>query len=180
MKYFKYIMLINTLMLLNSCKGQTSTPDEFLNRNKVEEEAYQNDKLILEEIVSSYLDSVNEKKKPSPKSEILETIIDTVFYSPDGKIALLYIRKKSNPYVKLANPDNEEGIQYSGGCLIGKKKDGNKSFDILKKLKYNLTTVDTKEIASDQLRVLYFREMDYIDGRYNINDKRFWSSSVWD
>ena len=178
MKHFKYLLVISILLILNSCNGQTSTPEEFLNSNKIDSKIYKNNRMTFKKSSLSYLDSLNNSKTPKPKSDILNINIDTVFYGPNGKVAILYILKKTNPYVELVNQDNEGGIQYSGGCLIG-QKNGENSFEIFKKLKYNVTSVENKKVVSNKLRIIYLRELGLMDNRYNINDIRFWDSNVW-
>ena len=183
MIYFKYIILIKFLLLLNSCQGQTSTPDEFLNKNNISINSYKDDIRHLAGATIKYNDSVNKFRKPKPKSEILNVEIDTVFYGPKGKLTFLSIFKRRNPYVQsLKMKGNEEGIEFKGRCYLAVKDTVSNNIQIVKKLKYSAGSneLDAYKRVKNKLREIYLREMDYIDGRYNINDTRFWNSNVWD
>ena len=164
------IILLSTL----SCINNTSTSKEYLNQNKVPKNVYLRDVNVLNKAVIAYIDSLNAKKKPKPRSKILSVKIDTIFYSPDDKIAFLYTTKSKNPYVI----NNKDSIQFAGGCLIALKNNSN-SIKIVDKLKYSITSSEISSKISRDLRLMYLREMGYIEGKYNINDNRFWDSDVW-
>lgn len=174
MRIFIEIMVYSLLVIVVSCVEKTSTSEEYLNKNRVSQEIYSNDKNTLRDVVASYIDSTNETRKPKPKSKILSIGIDTIFYGSNNKMALLYTSKNKNPYVV----DNKGGIQFIGGCLIA-LKDQNNSIKIVDKLKYITTTSKIPNKISRDLRLMYLREMGYIEGKYNINDNRFWESNVW-
>jgi hypothetical protein len=174
MKILRVIMVFLLLAIVVSCIEKTSTSEEYLNKNKVSQETYLSDTNILQNVVASYIDSTNKIRKPKPKSKTLSIEIDTIFYGSNNKLALLYISKNKNPYV-VANKDS---LQFIGGCLIA-IKDQNNSIKIVDKLKYITTTSETSNEISRDLRLMYLREMGYIEGKYNINDNRFWESDVW-
>lgn len=174
MRILREIMVFSLLVIVVSCVEKTSTSEEYLNKNRVSQEIYSNDKNTLRDVVASYIDSTNETRKPKPKSKILSIEIDTIFYGSNNKMALLYISKNKNPYVV----ENKDSIQFIGGCLIA-LKDQNNSIKIMDKLKYITTTSEIPNKISRDLRLMYLREMGYIEGKYNINDNRFWESNVW-
>lgn len=174
MRILREIMVFSLLVIVVSCVEKTSTSEEYLNKNRVSQEIYSNDKNTLRDAVASYIDSTNEARKPKPKSKILSIEIDTIFYGSNNKMALLYISKNKNPYVV----ENKDSIQFIGGCLIA-LKDQNNSIKIVDKLKYITTTSEIPNKISRDLRLMYLREMGYIEGKYNINDNRFWESNVW-
>lgn len=174
MKIIKIIFFLLFLTIIVSCINKTSTSKEYLNENKVSKETYFNDKNTLQNVVSSYITSANMQKKPKPKSEILSVEIDTIFYGPNSKIAFLYISKNKNPYAST----NKDSLQYVGGCLIA-RKDSSNSIKIIDKLKYITTTSEIPNKISRDLRLTYLRDIGYVEGKYNINDNRFWESKVW-
>jgi hypothetical protein len=57
-----------------------------------------------------------------------------------------------------------------------------KTISVIDKLKYSSTSdeVDGFLRVQKSIREIYLREMEFIDGRFNINDDRFWKSKVWD
>ena len=174
MRKYKALIIIILLSTL-SCVNNTSTSKEYLNQNKVSKDVYLRDVNVLNKVVIAYIDSVNAKKKPKPKSKIFSVKIDTIFYSPDdSKIALLYTTKSKNPYVI----NNKDSIQFAGGCLIALRNNSN-AIKIVDKLKYSVTSSEISSKISRDLRLMYLREMGYIEGKYNINDNRFWDSDIW-
>ena len=179
----KIISLIVVLSFI-SC-NKTSTPKEYLHQSRISFDEYKKDVRILEELTLARLDSIrdyhNEKGIYSAKS--VKVIIDTIFYeSSSNKIVYLCIEKIKNKYATIQDPENKEGIEYDGECYIEKKDITNNTFIILKNLKYSTSSpgVDGYPYALKTLRLMYFREMNYIDKKYNINDTRFWNSRVWE
>jgi hypothetical protein len=176
MKIFKTISIIILLLLfVSSCIEKTSTSKEYLNQNIVSQETYLKDVNTLKKVLVSYIDSTNAIRKPKPKSKILSIEIDTIFYGSEGKISFLYLTKNENPYVV----NNKDSIQFVGGCFIALKNKKNNSIEIVDKLKYKVTTSEMPNKISRDLRMMYLREIGYIEGKYNINDNRFWDSDVW-
>ncbi len=181
-KRIKIISLIIAISF-SSC-SKTSTPKEYLHQSRISFDEYKKDVRILEELTLARLDSIrdyrNEKGVYSAKS--VKVIIDTIFYeSSSNKIVYLCIKKIKNKYATIQDSENKEGIEYDGECYIGKKDITNNTFIILKNLKYSTSTpgIDGYHYALKALRLMYFREMNYIDKKYNINDTRFWDSIIW-
>lgn len=175
MKVFKTITIIVFSVFVTSCLEKTSTPKEYLNQNKVLKQNYTKDVTILRKTVGFYIDSTRATRSPKSKSKLLSVEIDTIFYGSEGKIAFLYLSKNKNPYVT----NNKDSIQFEGGCFIALKEKKNNSIKLIDKLKYGVTTSEIPNKISEDLRTMYLREMNYIEGRYNINDMRFWESDVW-
>jgi len=178
----KYFYLSLLLVLLFSC-SKTSTPKEFMNTTSVPIDMYQNDVKYLEKLTYDRLDSISKKNisKGVYNTIPVSIIIDTIFYGPSNKVSYLSIEKRKNKYSKIQNPNNKEGIQYNGECYIGTKDLNNNSFTILKSLRYTVSSSEKKgyNTVLKSLRVSYLREMNYVDGCFNINDIRFWDSDAW-
>lgn len=161
-------------LLLFSCK-KTSTPNEHLNKYGIEKAEYQSDKKNLSNLTKSRRDSLR-KSSATPEGKTLEVYIDTIFYNLNGKIVFLSITKKENQYAM-----NDAGISYFGECYIGIKNAKSKNIKILDELKYGSTSSEIDGFGKVQksIRNIYLTEMEFIDGRFNINDDRFWKSKVW-
>lgn len=169
-KKMKILFYSVFLIFAVSCAQKTSTPEEFINTNKVSKEVYEKDLSLLSDAIKVYYDSINNVVNPRYVTELLGAKIDTVFYGNDDKIVLLTILTKKNEYA-------EKDIQYAGECYIAYKRN---KIEILYQLKYSSTSTESLEKASEMIRRIYLREMNYIDGEYNINDTRFWDSRVWE
>lgn len=168
-KKMKILFYSVFLIFTVSCAQKTSTPEEFINTNKVSMEAYEKDLSLLTDAIKVHYDSINNVVNPRYVTELLGVKIDTVFYGDDDKIVLLAILSKKNEYA-------EKDIQYAGECYIAHKRN---KIEILYQLKYSSTSTESIVKVSEMIRRIYLREMSYIDGEYNINDTRFWDSHVW-
>lgn len=157
------------LVFIVSCTKKTSTPEEFINANKVSKEIYKKDLSLLTDALKVYYDSINNVVNPRYVTELLGVKIDTVFYGNDNKIVLLAILTTKNEYA-------EKGMLYEGECYIAYKRN---NIDFFDRLKYSSTSTESLEKASEMIRRIYLGEMNNIEGKYNINDTRFWDSSVW-
>jgi len=166
MKILFYSML---LIFIVSCQSKTSTPEEFINVNKVKKDVYKKDLSLLTVAIKVYYDSINSVLNPRYVTTLLGAKIDTVFYGNNGKIVFLALLTKKNEYA-------EKGMQYEGECYIAYKRNNIEFFD---KLKYSSTSIESLEKASEMIRRIYLGEMNNIEGKYNINDTRFWDSRVW-
>lgn len=167
MRFLFYSMF---LIFTTSCAQKTSTPEEFMNTNKVPKEVYNEDLILLTNAVKTHYDSINSVVNPRYVTKLLGAKIDTVFYGNDNKIVFLALLTKENEYA-------EKGIQYAGECYIAYKKN---KIESLYQLKYSSTSTKSLEEVSEMIRKIYLGEMNYIEGKYNINDSRFWDSPVWE
>lgn len=158
------------LIFIVSCTRTTSTPEKFLNTNKVPREVYEKDLSLLTDAIKVYYDSINSVVNPRHVTTLLNAKIDTVFYGNDDKIVFLALLTEKNEYAK-------KGIQYEGECYIAYKKN---KIESLYQLKYSSTSTESLEEVSEMLRRIYLEEMNDIEGKFNINDTRFWGSNVWE
>ena len=76
---------------------------------------------------------------------------------------------------------NKDKISYSGESYIGFKEKKSDEKIITDRLKYGSSSDETDGFkrVKKSLRNTYPQELEYIDGRFNINDNRFWTSQVW-
>lgn len=157
------------LIFIVSCVHKTSTPKEFINNYVIQKELYKKDLRLLGNVIEVHYDSINNSVNPHHVTKILDIKIDTIFYGDDNKIVFLALLTKKNEYAK-------KGIQYAGECYIAYKKN---EIENLYQLKYSSTSTTSLKEVSQMIRENYLQEMNYIEGRYNINDTRFWNSNVW-
>jgi hypothetical protein len=175
MKYFKYILF---LFITTSC-NYTSTPEEFINTVVVPDSIYLKDKHLLNTEFLLFYDSKNSQLPKNSETGILKSQIDTILYGPNDKMVFLVVYTQKNEYAELLiDVDVGEGVSYLGECFIAKKK--KESIRIVSRLVYGTTSIDNSLKAKKLLREIYFREVGLINNKYNINDKRFWDSSVWE
>ena len=168
-KKMKILFYSVFLIFTVSCAQKTSTPKEFINTYKVSKEVYERDLSLLADAIKVHYDSINNVVNPNCVTKVLAIKIDTVFYGNDNKIVFLALLTKENKYA-------ENGIQYAGECYIGQKKDTIKE---LYQLTNSATATSSIDKVSEMIKRIYLREMNYIRGKYNINDTRFWDSRVW-
>lgn len=170
---------------------QTTTPKEFVYNVKVDANIYQRDKIKIQNLVDSlikvktvertaelasryfngktYNDSIERDwaiDLPT-KLEYKETIVDTLFYSENGKeiIAGLLINKVFN---ELKNYP-KGGIDYEGRGFIFDEN----GFKPIKILVYSVSGYDNYKSCSDRLRYFYLKKIGTEEGEFNMNDKRF-------
>ncbi|MFC7357070.1 hypothetical protein ACFQO1_05185 [Jejudonia soesokkakensis] len=146
-----------------------------MNEYGIEQSEYKADKKQLSNLTKLRRDSIR-LSSATPEGKSLEVYIDTIFYNSDNKIVFLSITKKENKYAM-----NDDGISYSGECYIGIKEAESKKIKIYDRLKYSSTSdeLDGFDRVQKSIRKIYLTEMEFIDGRFNINDNRFWTSKVW-
>ncbi|MFK8061036.1 MAG: hypothetical protein AB8B78_13220 [Polaribacter sp.] len=172
---------------------ETTTPKEFVYKVTVDNKTYNQDKIKLQKLVDSLI-KIKIIERPSKlalryfngktyndtierswaidlptKLEYKKSIIDTLFYSENGKdiIAGLLINKIYNEYVNYPNG----GIEFNGKGFIY-NKDSIKPF---KMLKYSVSG-NTYKNCSEELKYIYFKQNGLSSKNYNINDVRFLKS----
>lgn len=171
----------------------TTTLNEFLYNVKVDQIKYEQDKVKLQNLVDSLI-NIKIIQKPSElalryfngktyndtierdwaidlptKLEYKESIIDTLFYSENGKsiIAGLLINKVFNEYANYPTG----GIVFNGrGFLFNENE--TKPFKILS----CMCGHNTYNSCSDKLRYYYFKKIGTYENEFNMNDTRFLNS----
>lgn len=104
--------------------------------------------------------------------------IDTIIYnSTFSKMAILVIIK--NPTSRQLMPDASHNSYFAGTCYLGQKTD---KLINLSWYGLNFTNSSDRSELSKQMRETYFCEISETKndslGRYNLDDIRFWDSSV--
>ena len=166
---------------------ETTTPKEFTYSSKNNYENYRKDKVKLEKLVDSLL-KIKIIEKPSEltlryfngknyndsierdwaidlpmKIQYKESIIDTLFYSENGKeiIAGLLVNKTFNEHSKK--------IEYIGKGFEFKEND----WKPFKMLKYSVSGHKNYKSCSERLRYYYLKKIGTYENEYNMNDLRF-------
>jgi hypothetical protein len=170
---------------------ETTTPKEFLNNVKIDPNIYEIDKLKIQNLVDSlikvktvertaefasryfngktYNDTIERDwaiDLPT-KLEYKETIVDTLFYSKNGKeiTSGLLITKVFNEYMNYP----KGGIEFSGNGFVYSKND----FKPIKLLKYSVGGYENYKPCSNRLRYYYLKKIGTFEKEYNMNDIRF-------
>jgi hypothetical protein len=170
---------------------ETTTPKEFLNNVKIDPNIYERDKLKIQNLIDSlikvetvertaelasryfngktYNDTIERDwaiDLPT-KLEYKETIVDTLFYSKNGKeiTSGLLINKVFNEYMYYP----KGGIEFSGTGFVYNKND----FKPIKILKYSVGGYDNYKPCSNRLRYYYLKKIGTFENEYNMNDIRF-------
>ncbi len=173
-------------------EGQTTTPKDFINSYQVSSSTYLRDKeqviktidsLITIKIIhkpaeyglryfngTTYEDTIERKwaiNLPMKSIKYVEHYVDTLFYNPDNQneFAGIIISKTEN---KLA----KNGIEYVGNGFLCKRNTQTLQIRIIK---YSVTGSQTLNQCRESVREIYFRELEIINGCYNLNDIRYWS-----
>lgn len=170
---------------------ETTTPKEFIYNVIVDQNIYDRDKIKIQNLIDSLL-KVQTVERTSElasryfngktykdtierdwaidlptKLEYKESIIDTLFYSDNGKeiIAGLLINKVFNEYVNYP----KGGIEFIGKGFVYNKND----FKPIKMLKYTVGDYDNYKSCSDRLRYFYLKKIGTYENEFNMNDVRF-------
>lgn len=170
---------------------ETTTPKEFLYNVKVDAKIYQRDKIKIQKLVDSLL-KIKIVERPAElasryfngktyndsierdwsidlptKLQYKKTIVDTLFYSENGKeiIAGLLINEVFN---ELKNYPNG-AIDYEGRGFVFNETD----FKPIKMLMYSVSGYDNHKSCSDRLRYFYLKKIGTNENEFNMNDIRF-------
>lgn len=170
---------------------ETTTPKEFLNKVKIDPNIYEGDKLKIQNLVDSlikvktvermaelasryfngktYNDTIERDwaiDLPT-KLDYKTTIVDTLFYSKNGKeiISGLLINKVFNEYINYPNG----GIEFFGNGFVYSKNE----FKPIKLLKYSVGGYDNYKSCSNRLRYFFLKKNGTIKNEFNMNDVRF-------
>lgn len=173
---------------------ETTTPKEFIYNVKIEPNIYKRDKIKIQNLVDSLI-KVKTIQKPSELAlryfngktyndtikrywaidlptnlEYKESIIDTLFYSENGKDikAGILINKVFNEYINYPTG----GIEFNGKGFIY-DNDSIKPFTMLK---YSVSG-STYKSCSEELKYIYFKQIGASEKNYNMNDIRFLKSN---
>ncbi|WP_018615977.1 hypothetical protein [Segetibacter koreensis] len=163
-------------------RRSTDTPKEFLNKTEVVKEKYRRDSM---EILRQLKKELSHHEGFFYSKEFFEDtniIIDTILYSPKlDKLAALVIVQ--NPTTRQIQPNQFKPYYYNGTSYLGGREADTIGVTWFQPHLINYT--DKNELSSDLreecFRLLVFKDTtDRYALKYNLNDIRFWTSSIWE
>ncbi len=185
---FILLLLVVVIYYMTFIKGwyefqrNTDTPKEFLNHTNISKDSYSRDSAEITNQLKRLLVKHEDFFYSKEYFEGTDILIDTIVYSPSSdKLAVLVITK--NPTSKQLQPTKDKSFYYNGTTYIGVREANTIS---LSWLGPNFTNSTDKSELSEDLREAFFRTFVSKDTtekyayRYNFNDTRFWTSSVWE
>ena len=164
-------------------RKNTDTPDQFVNKTVTRKENSSKDSLTISaKLKDLLLRHENEDFFYSKEYfEGTDIIIDTIIYSPDlAKLGILILTK--NPTSRQLLPTKEKDYYYNATAYLCVRQQDSLSLTWLGPSFTNST--DKSELSKD-IRKACFRTFVSKDTtekyayKYNLNDSRFWTSSVW-
>jgi len=160
-------------------RKNTSTPREFLNHSSIKKEYYLRDKIELKRLLKWLLFKREGFFDNSAYSDSTDLIIDSIVYNSDfNKMAVFVIVK--NLTKRQLVPDNENTCYYDATSYLGIRQ-GN-TISLTWKGPVFTNSSSERDISLD-IRVACFNNFVTKDTtdiyEYNLNDTRFWNSSVW-
>ena len=197
--YFKYIFGWMQF------RSNSNTSKEHISIVQVSKMQYSKDSLSLVSLIRKkiknhqhpYYSAVRVNGKLIYINDSLTNVyIDTIFYSSNiNRIAFLGIVK--NDFKKIhkgllkADSDylNDSGVlpyngqEYNGSCFLAERNDKNNLFESISSFsKYSFNDSNSYKNISIDLRescLSFERESEKESETYNVNDKRFWDSNIW-
>jgi hypothetical protein len=160
-------------------RRNTDTPNEFLSHTSIRRDKYTKDSVEAVKQLRTFLGRHEDFFYSKAYFDSTEVIIDSIVYGPGlDKLAVLVIAK--NPTYRQLMPDKNNFWYYDATCYLGVRK--NDSI-VLSWIGPVFTgSFDERSIAND-IREACFRTFvtkDTSDAyEYNLNDIRFWNSSIW-
>jgi hypothetical protein len=162
-------------------RKNTHTPGQFLNKTVNKREDYTKDSatisLELRTLLLRHEDFFYNKEYFAGT----DIMIDTIVYSPDfNRLGILILTK--NPTSRQSVPIKGENYYYNATVYLGVRQ---KDTFSLSWLGPNFSNSADKRELSNDIRQASFRTFASKDTaekyayKYNLNDTRFWTSSVW-
>jgi len=160
------------------------TPVEFKNNVQVEPNLYENDKQIILAQLKEIKDNGLQSFYSNEYFDSTVIIIDSIIYSSDfNKVVIFAIAK--NPITRQLKPNLKYEWYYNAYCYLATRRE--KTFELQWLKVFNLINFYDENEISEEIKLQYFTEFATLKdtgGKYvypcNLNDKRFWSSTIWD
>jgi hypothetical protein len=160
-------------------RKNTDTPAAFLNLTKVSAKNYSKDSMELVTRLRELLIKREGFFDNTGYFDATHLMIDSIIYSPDLQKLAAFVLVK-NPTYRQRMPDKKYTWYYDGTCYLGERK---ADTILLSWIGPVFTNSYNKEDISENIREDCFRRFATKDTasayRYNINDIRFWNSSIW-
>ncbi|GEO11111.1 hypothetical protein [Segetibacter aerophilus] len=185
--FFMVVLIVGIAVYFSYTNGwyefrrNTDTPKEFLNPTSTSKENYSRDSIEINNQVKTLIARHKDFFYSKEYFEGTNILIDTIVYSPRlDKLAVLVITK--NPASRQLQPAKDKHYYYNGTSYLGVRKGDTISLSWLGPVFTN--SMDKSEL-SNELREACFRTFVSKDTtkeysyKYNLNDIRFWTSSVW-
>lgn len=183
-EFLSFLLLMWCFAIL-SCEDvrfKKITPKEFLNRTVVSSDLYSRDSIELIKQLKELLRKREGYFSNTAYYDSSQLIIDSILYSPDfEKMAIFVI--VMNPTSRQLVPEKESKWYFNGTCYLGKR---NTRHTPMFWLGPNFSNFSNRRLLSVSMRNSYFTEFAISDTNgkhlypYNLNDVRFWDSSIWD
>ncbi|SEA30941.1 hypothetical protein SAMN05192529_11359 [Arachidicoccus rhizosphaerae] len=160
-------------------KNDAKTPKEFLNETTVANSVYTKDSLQLIRQLKVLLSNRIGFFHDSFYSDSTILMIDTIVYSPmKNKLAFNVITK--NPTARQLIPDRDYEWYFDAATFIGIRDSGDFLLQLIGSSFTNSRDLHSlsKEIRKDRFEK-FISENKKDDYRFNLNDIRFWNSSIW-
>lgn len=191
------LFLLNSLLsfFIISCHYGTGvgerkfTPQKFLNHTKISREDYLKDSNTIIAILGTYLNNHEQSFYNKEYFHSTGIIIDTILYNMNfNKIAVFVIAKTPMYGRKEVARAKNANYWYDAYCYIGIRIGTVRSGFKLKWVKRSsIINWYEKNEVSRAIKDEYFTEFATIKDtsgdyryKYNLDDKRFWDSSIWD
>lgn len=177
------VIFILAFPFLYCCDGarKKETPKEFLNHVEIKKEIYTNDSIEIVKQLKACLSEQKDFFHNSAYSDSTHLIIDSIIYSPGfNKLAVFLITK--NPVHRQLVPERNYDWYYDATCYLGIRQNDTIS---LSWIGPSFTNSYSKNELSNIIRDAYFTNFaskgsaDLHSYKYNLNDVRFWDSSIW-
>jgi len=155
----------------------TDTPKKYLSVEMPSRENYKHDNLVLVSLLKKKLINYEGFFNNRSYFDSTEIIIDTIIYNADfTKIAAIVVVK--NPTYRQISPDLKHKYYYDATSYLGIRKNSVLELSWVGPV---FTNSVSYQRASVDIRNACFRTFVTPNGlyKYNMNDKRFWNSSIW-
>ncbi|SIO55548.1 hypothetical protein [Chitinophaga niabensis] len=178
-----YILFFSYCLLNSSCgevRLKRFTPKEFVNNVNVPRAQYIRDSIQIQDTLKSYLKEHRYSFYSKEYFDSTQIIIDTIIYDNSHKKFIVFVMVK-NPTNRQVQPNSN--WYFDATSYIGAKS----GEDIrLAWVGPNFSNAVNQSELSNIIRSAYFTEFATSDTignnmyKYNMNDTRFWQSSIWE
>jgi hypothetical protein len=162
-------------------RKNTDTSDQYLSKTLPKKEDYIEDSLAISTKLRGFLLQHKDFFYSKEYFEGTDIIIDTIVYSPDlTKLGILVIAK--NPTSRQLIPTKDRNYYYDATVYLCVKQ--HDTLDLIWLGPSFTNAMDKSELSRDIRQACFRRFVDKDTPRkyaydYNLNDIRFWTSSVW-
>jgi hypothetical protein len=182
------LIVIALVFLVVSCNygagvgEKIYTPSQYINHVPVTKHRYSQDSVYVIRQLTGLLQMHKESFYAKEYDSLSELSIDTLIYSDNlNKLAAFILCK-----TKSSSKSQDNNYQYDAYCYLGIRDPQPDTISLKWLGRFNPTNWKNKYEVSSLIRDMYFTEFAAIKDtsgaywyKYNLNDKRFWNSVVW-